>query len=78
MSRVQTHPAQRIEEADKEKEKEKCDIGEVEDEERDDLSETSSQIFAPSPAGSWSSQDTGVTSTPLNNLHSTVSLFSSC
>lgn len=76
MSRVQTHPAQRIEEADKEKEK--CDIGEVEDEERDDLSETSSQIFAPSPAGSWSSQDTGVTSTPLNNLHSTVSLFSSC
>ncbi|CAA7040555.1 unnamed protein product [Microthlaspi erraticum] len=70
MSRVQTHPAQRIfKEAGKEEEK--CGIGEEEDEERDDLSETSSQIFAPSPAGSWSSQDTGVTSTPLNNLHST-------
>lgn len=71
MSRVQTHPVKRIEEADKEEEK--CDIGE-----EDDSSQTSSQIFAPSPAGSWSSQDTGVTSsTPLHNLHS-VSLFFSC
>ncbi|XP_010516661.1 PREDICTED: uncharacterized protein LOC104792249 [Camelina sativa] len=74
MSRVQTHPAQRIEEADKEEEK---------DEDRDDLSQSSSQIFAPSPAGSWSSQDIGVTptpihtyaqssapSTPMHNLHS--------
>lgn len=72
MSRVQTHLVQRIEEA----EKEECDIGE-----EDDSSQTSSQIFAPSPAGSWSSQDTGVTTTPdllpLHNLHS-VSPFFSC
>ncbi|XP_010509688.1 PREDICTED: uncharacterized protein LOC104786063 [Camelina sativa] len=75
MSRVQTQPAQRIEEAGKEEEK---------GEDRDDLSQSSSQIFAPSPAGSWSSQDIGVStptpmhtyapssapSTPMHNLHS--------
>lgn len=72
MSRVQTHPAQRIKEAGKEEEN--CDVGE-EHEDRDDLSQSSSQIFAPSPAGSWSSQDTGVTSTPMHNLHSNVGLF---
>jgi hypothetical protein len=76
MSRVQIHPAHRIEEATKEEEK--YDIGEEKDEDRDDLSQSSSQIFAPSPAGSWSSLDTGVTSTPTHNLHSTVSLFFSC
>ncbi|CAN8316285.1 unnamed protein product [Cochlearia groenlandica] len=59
MSRVQTQPVQRI-----------VVRTAKEDEDRDDLSHTSSQIFAPSPAGSWSSQDTGVTSTPLNNIHS--------
>ncbi|CAH2059335.1 unnamed protein product [Thlaspi arvense] len=69
MSRVQTHPVQRIEEAGKEEQK--CDIGEEEDEVRDDLSQTSSQIFVPSPIGSWSSQDTGVASTPISNLHTT-------
>ncbi|KAL1200432.1 putative E3 ubiquitin-protein ligase XBOS34 [Cardamine amara subsp. amara] len=69
MSRVPTRPSQRIEKAVKEEEK--CDIGEEEDEHRDDLSQTSSQIFLPSPAGSWSSQDTGVTSTPLHTLQST-------
>lgn len=69
MSRVQIHPAHRIEEATKEEEK--YDIGEEKDEDRDDLSQSSSQIFAPSPAGSWSSLDTGVTSTPTHNLHST-------
>ncbi|KAH0925367.1 hypothetical protein HID58_017623 [Brassica napus] len=68
MSRVQTHPVQRIEEADKEEQE--CEIGEEEDELRDDLSHTSSQLFAPSPAGSWSSQDIGVSSTPdLSPLH---------
>ncbi|ESQ52101.1 hypothetical protein EUTSA_v10016344mg [Eutrema salsugineum] len=70
MSRVQTNPVRRIEEAGKEEEK--CDIDKEEEVEvRDYLSQTSSPIFAPSPAGSWSSQDTGVASTPLNNLHST-------
>ena len=80
MSRVQTHPVQRIEEAGKEEQE--CDIGQGEDEDdeevRDDLSHTSSQLFAPSPAGSWSSRDIGVSSTPdLSPLHtpqSTVSL----
>ena len=79
MSRVQTHPVQRIEEADKEEQE--CEIGEEEDELRDDLSHTSSQLFAPSPAGSWSSQDIGVSSTPdLSPLHtpqSTVRLLHS-
>lgn len=78
MSRVQTHPVQRIEESGKDEHE--SDIGQEEDEDevRDDLSHTSSQIFAPSPAGSWSSQDIGVSSTPdLSPLHipqSTVSL----
>ncbi|EOA28690.1 hypothetical protein CARUB_v10024916mg [Capsella rubella] len=63
MSRVQTHPAQRVEKACREEEK--CDVGE-EGEDRDDSSQLSLQIFAPSPAGSWSSQDTGVTSTPIH------------
>ncbi|CDY31650.1 BnaA05g08970D [Brassica napus] len=72
MSRVQTHPVQRIEEAGKEEQE--CDIGQGEDEDdeevRDDLSHTSSQLFAPSPAGSWSSRDIGVSSTPdLSPLH---------
>ncbi|KAG2326769.1 hypothetical protein Bca52824_009497 [Brassica carinata] len=72
ISRVQTHPVQRIEEAGKEEQE--CDIGQGEDEDdeevRDDLSHTSSQLFAPSPAGSWSSQDIGVSSTPdLSPLH---------
>ncbi|KAL0721081.1 hypothetical protein Bca4012_035680 [Brassica carinata] len=69
MSRVQTHPVQRIEESGKDEQD--CDIGqEEEDEVRDDLSHTSSHIFAPSPAGSWSSQDIGVSSTPdLSPLH---------
>ncbi|KAL0897013.1 hypothetical protein Bca101_080974 [Brassica carinata] len=66
MSRVQTHHDQRIHQADKEEQI--CDTGE----EEYDLSHTSSQMFAESPAGSWSSQDTGVTSTPdllpLHNL----------
>ncbi|KAF3556831.1 hypothetical protein F2Q69_00017330 [Brassica cretica] len=66
MSRVQTHPIQRIHQAGKEEQN--CDVSE----EEDDLSQTSSQLFASSPAGSWSSQDTGVTSTPdllpLHNL----------
>ncbi|CAH8357964.1 unnamed protein product [Eruca vesicaria subsp. sativa] len=67
MSRVQTHPVQRIEESGKEEQE--CDISQ-EEEVRDDLSHTSSQLFAPSPAGSWSSQDIGVTSTPdLSPLH---------
>lgn len=81
MSRVQTHSVQLIDKAGKEEQN--CDIGdEVED---DDLSQTPSQLFASSPAGSWSSQDTGVTSTPdlllpLHNLQTTVSLlfFSTC
>ncbi|WZY92382.1 hypothetical protein YC2023_064711 [Brassica napus] len=69
MSRVQTHPVQRID-----KEEQECDIGQGEDEDdeevRDDLSHTSSQLFAPSPAGSWSSQDIGVSSSPdLSPLH---------
>ncbi|KFK36390.1 hypothetical protein AALP_AA4G118000 [Arabis alpina] len=69
MSRVPKHHVKRIEEADKEEEK--CDIGE-----EDDSSQTSSsQIFAPSPAGSWSSQDTGVTSTPVHNLHSEMESY---
>ncbi|EFH57624.1 hypothetical protein ARALYDRAFT_482456, partial [Arabidopsis lyrata subsp. lyrata] len=72
MARVQIHPAHRIPQACKEEEK--CDIGEEKDEDRDDLSQSSSQIFAPSPAGSWSSQDTGVTSTPTHNLHSNLQL----
>lgn len=77
MSRVQTHPVQRIDQSGKDEQE--CDIGQEEDDEvRDDLSHTSSQIFAPSPAGSWSSQDIGVSSTPdLSPLHtpqSTVSL----
>lgn len=83
ISRVQTHPVQRIEEAGKEEQE--CDIGQGEDEDdeevRDDLSHTSSQLFAPSPAGSWSSQDIGVSSTPdLSPLHtpqSTVRLLHS-
>ncbi|XP_056863787.1 uncharacterized protein LOC108853323 isoform X2 [Raphanus sativus] len=50
MSRVPTHPVQLIDEASKEEQK--CIIGK----EDDDLSHTSSV--------SWSSQDTGVTSTP--------------
>ncbi|KAG2309071.1 hypothetical protein Bca52824_028819 [Brassica carinata] len=66
VSRVQTHPVQPIDEASKEEQK--CVIGK----EDDDLSHSSSQTFASSPAGSWSSQDTGVTSTPdllpLHNL----------
>ncbi|KAF8108918.1 hypothetical protein N665_0104s0229 [Sinapis alba] len=69
MSRVQTHPVQLIEQAGAEEQN--SDIGE----EEDVLSHTSSQIFASSPAGSWSSQDTGVTSTPnllpLHNLQTT-------
>ncbi|KAJ4891666.1 RING/U-box superfamily protein [Raphanus sativus] len=69
MSRVQTHPVQRIDQSGKDEQE--CDIGQEEDDEvRDDLSHTSSQIFAPSPAGSWSSQDIGVSSTPdLSPLH---------
>lgn len=73
MSRVQTHPIQRIHQAGKEEQN--CDVSE----EEDDLSQTSSQLFASSPAGSWSSQDTGVTSTPdllpLHNLQTNVSLL---
>ncbi|XP_009141411.1 uncharacterized protein LOC103865364 isoform X2 [Brassica rapa] len=70
MSRVQTRPIQRIHQAGKEEQN--CDVSE----EEDDLSHTSSQTFASSPAGSWSSQDTGVTSTPdlllpLHNLQTT-------
>ncbi|KAJ0240041.1 RING/U-box superfamily protein [Hirschfeldia incana] len=70
MSRVQTHPVQRIEESCKDEQE--CDIGQEEEDEEvgDDLSHTSSQIFAPSPAGSWSSQDIGISSTPdLSPLH---------
>ncbi|CAF1867252.1 unnamed protein product [Brassica napus] len=71
MSRVQTHSVELIDQAGKEAQN--YDIGEEED---DDLSPTSSQLFASSPAGSWSSQDTGVTSTPdlllpLHNLQTT-------
>lgn len=69
MSRVQTHPVQRTEESGKDEHE--SDICQEEDEEaRDDLSHTSSQMFAPSPAGSWSSQDIGVSSTPdLSPMH---------
>ncbi|XP_010478528.1 PREDICTED: uncharacterized protein LOC104757479 [Camelina sativa] len=56
------------------KEEESLTEGKEQDD-RDDSSQSSSssQIFASSPAGSWSSQDTGVTSTPVlsvQNPHS--------
>ncbi|XP_010460903.1 PREDICTED: uncharacterized protein LOC104741695 [Camelina sativa] len=89
MSRVQSHSNrhsnqwefQQVEEEAEETE----ETNEIEEEgsltegkeqdDRDDLSQSSSssQIFASSPAGSWSSQDTGVTSTPVlsvQNPHS--------
>ncbi|KAF8104150.1 hypothetical protein N665_0177s0007 [Sinapis alba] len=40
-----------------------------EQDDRDDSSRSSSHIFASSPAGSWSSQDTEVTSTPVLSDH---------
>lgn len=90
MSRVQTHSNkhseqwefQQVEEEVKEKNefKEEESLAEGEEQEdRDDSSQSSSsQIFASSPAGSWSSQDTEVTTTPVlsvNNPHSPVSLY---
>lgn len=92
MSRVQTHSNKHSEkwELQQEDEEEKNETEEEvkeeeplakgeEQDDRDDLSQSSSsQIFASSPAGSWSSQDTDVTSTPVlsvHNPHSPVSLY---
>ncbi|CAA7014194.1 unnamed protein product [Microthlaspi erraticum] len=74
MSRVHTHPNKQSEKWGLQQEEEKIDIEEVEEEQddRDDSSRSSSShMFASSPAGSWSSQDTGVTSsTPVLSVHS--------
>ncbi|KAG7598806.1 Zinc finger RING-type [Arabidopsis suecica] len=83
MSRVQTHSNKHSEkwELQQEDEEEKNETEEEvkeeeplakgeEQDDRDDLSQSSSsQIFASSPAGSWSSQDTDVTSTPVLSVH---------
>ncbi|KAJ0233091.1 hypothetical protein HA466_0285440 [Hirschfeldia incana] len=84
MSRVQTHSTKHSEswEPQHEEEEEHRDaiVEETEEEEpltegeeqddRDDSSRSSSSpIFASSPAGSWSCQDTEVTSTPVLTVH---------
>lgn len=83
MSRVHTHSNKHSEKWDLQQEEEKKNIEEEEEplteDDRDDSSRSSSShMFASSPAGSWSSQDTDVTSTPVLSVHNTrspVSLF---
>lgn len=95
MSRVQTHSSKHSEKWEHEQEEEEEQNNEVveevdeeeeepltegeEQDDRDDSSRASSHIFASSPAGSWSSQDTEVTSsTPVLSVHnprSPVSIF---
>jgi hypothetical protein len=92
MSRVQTHSDKHSKkwelqqeeeeevnfEIDEEIKEEPLRGGEEQDD-RDDLSQSSSShISASSPAGSWSSQDTDVTSTPalvVQNPQSPVSVY---
>ncbi|KAL0795929.1 hypothetical protein Bca101_067306 [Brassica carinata] len=84
MSRVQTHsnkPSEKWEQQQGEEEEQNNEVvEEIEEEEepltegeehdhRDDSSRSSSHIFASSPAGSWSSQDTEVTITPDLSVH---------
>ncbi|KFK41672.1 hypothetical protein AALP_AA2G157900 [Arabis alpina] len=76
MSRVQTHSNKHSEkwelQEDEEEEKNEIeeDIEEEEHNDRDDSSRSSSShMFASSPAGSWSSQDTEVTSPPVLSIH---------
>ncbi|CAN6889200.1 unnamed protein product [Brassica oleracea] len=86
MSRVQTHSSKHSEKWEHEQEEEEEQNNEVveevdeeeeepltegeEQDDRDDSSRASSHIFASSPAGSWSSQDTEVTSsTPVLSVH---------
>lgn len=92
MSRVQTlsnKPSDKWEQQQEEEEEQNNEVAEEEEEEepltegeeqedRDDSSRSSSHIFASSPTGSWSSQDTEVTSTPVLSVHplSPVSIVS--
>lgn len=83
MSRVQTlsnKPSDKWEQQQEEEEEQNNEVAEEEEEEepltegeeqedRDDSSRSSSHIFASSPTGSWSSQDTEVTSTPVLSVH---------
>ncbi|RID46077.1 hypothetical protein BRARA_I02764 [Brassica rapa] len=81
MSRVQTHSNKSCEKWEQEEEQnneaeekeEPLTEGEEQDD-RDDSSRASSHIFASSPAGSWSSQDTEVTcSTTVLSVHNSPS-----
>ncbi|KAJ0237857.1 hypothetical protein HA466_0247560 [Hirschfeldia incana] len=85
MSRVQTHSNKPSEKWEKQQEEEEEHNNEVveeveepltegeEQDDRDDSSRSSSHTFASSPAGSWSSQDTEVTSTPALSVHNPLS-----
>ncbi|CAN8290555.1 unnamed protein product [Cochlearia groenlandica] len=85
MSRVQTHSNKNSEkweedekhgteaEIEEEEEEEALTEGEDVDDKDDSSRSSSSQIFAPSPAGSWSSQDTELTSTHVLSLHNPLS-----
>nr|VDC61447.1 unnamed protein product [Brassica rapa] len=82
MSRVQTHSNKSCEKWEQEEEQnneadekeEPLTEGEEQDDRDDDSSRASSHIFASSPAGSWSSQDTEVTSsTPVLSVHNSPS-----
>lgn len=89
MSRVQTHSNKHsekweLQQEEVEEEKNKIEEEEplTESEEQEDSDDSSrsssSHMFASSPAGSWSSQDTEVTSAPVlsvHNPHSPVSLL---
>ncbi|CDY52188.1 BnaAnng11290D [Brassica napus] len=74
MSRVQTHSNKHSEKWELQEEEEEEHRNEnpftEEGEEQDDGDDSSSSpIFASSPAGSWSCQDTEVTSTPVLSVH---------
>ncbi|CAN7093619.1 uncharacterized protein LOC103840284 [Brassica rapa] len=82
MSRVQTHSNKSCQKWEQEEEQnneadekeEPLTEGEEQDDRDDDSSRASSHIFASSPAGSWSSQDTEVTSsTPVLSVHNSPS-----
>ena len=63
------HRNENVEETEEEEEEEEEPFTEEGEEQDDGDDSSSSPIFASSPAGSWSCQDTEVTSTPVLSVH---------
>ncbi|CAH2034628.1 unnamed protein product [Thlaspi arvense] len=70
MSRVQTHLNKHSEKWGLQQEEEPVTEEEEQDDRDDSSRSSSSRMFASSPTGSWSSQDTEVTSSPVLSVHS--------